>query len=787
MRSLDKKVLRELWEMRGQALAIAMVIASGVGTFVMSVATLESLQTSRVAFYAENRFADVFASLKRAPEGVQERIAAIPGVQAVDTRVVASVTLDVLDFPDPVTGRLISIDEDGGSLLNATMLRRGRMLDPLRADEVLASEGFAEAHGFEPGDRIDATINGRRQRLTIVGVALSPEYIYMIAPGTTFPDFARYGVLWMNREPLANAYDMDGAFNDVVLDLAEGAREEEVIEQLDLVLDRYGGLGAIGRDDQLSHRFLSEEFRQLRLMATLFPVIFLSVASFLINVVISRLVRTQREQVATLKAFGYSSFVVFLHFAKMIGLIVVLGVAIGIGIGLWLGSYMGQMYMAFYKLPYLRFMVPPWVVASSLLISLAAALSGAGYSVLQAVRQPPAQAMRPEAPAVYRQSFIERLGLRRFIAQPTRMILRHVERRPVKSAMTALGISFSVAILMTGLFFSDAVDVMVDVQFGLAQREDLAVSFVEPTSYGAYFELLALPGVHYGEPFRAVAVDLRNGHRSFRTAIQGREPGADLARLIDTDLNPVPVPEQGLVLTRYLAEVLGARAGDEITVQVREGARPLRQVALTALVNEYIGVSAYMDRVALNRMMREGNAISGVYLAIDPAYRDEIFATLDGMPRVAGVGEKEKSIQSFFESAGNQLLAWALINTFLAGSIAVGVVYNSARIALAERSRELASLRVLGFRRAEVSYILLGEMALLTLAAIPLGFAVGAGLCVYMVTAFSTDLFRIPVVIDPSTFSYAAGVVLVASVVSGLIVRRRIDRLDLVAVLKTRE
>lgn len=787
MRSLDKKALRELWHMKGQALAIAMVIGSGVGTFVMSVSTLESLRTSRVDFYLEYRFADVFASLKRAPEGVKDRIADIPGVQQVDTRVVANVALDVPDFPDPVTGRLISIDERHGALLNDVMLRRGRMLDPLRPDEVLAAEAFADAHGFVPGDRIAATINGRRQELTIVGVVMSPEFIYMIAPGATFPDFERYGVLWMNREPLANAYDMDGAFNDVAIALAEGARAPAVIERLDAILERYGGLGAVGRGEQISHRFLSEEFRQLRLMATVFPVIFLGVAAFLINVVISRLVRTQREQVATLKAFGYSSAEVFVHFAKLIAVIVLLGVAIGLGIGIWLGHLMGRMYMDFYALPYLRFMLPAWVVVGSAAISLAAALSGAAYSVLQAVRQPPAQAMRPEAPARYRQSLIERAGLQRFMAQPTRMILRHIERQPIKSAMTALGIAFSVAILMTGLFFSDAVEVMIDVQFGLAHREDLAVHFVEPTSYGAYFELLALPGVQYGEPFRAVPVDIRSGHRTFRTAIQGLEPGTDLVRLMNTELTTVPIPAEGLVLTSYLADILGLRAGDEVTVEVREGRRPLRRVTLTALVSEYVGVSAYMERRALNRMMREGNAISGVYLAIDAPYRDAIFETLDGMPRVAGVTDKEKSIEAFFETAGNQLLVWAMINTVLAGSIAVGVVYNGARIALAERSRELASLRVLGFRRAEVSYILLGEMALLTLVAIPVGFGIGVSLCIYMVQTFRTDLFRVPVVIDPSTFSYAAGVVLVASVVSGLIVRRRIDQLDLVAVLKTRE
>lgn len=780
-------MFRELWQMKGQAAAIAMVVAGGVGTFIMSLATLESLQTTRAAFYQEQRFADVFATLKRAPESVKERIADIPGVELVETRVVANVVLDIPDFADPVRGTLISIDERGGSLLNSTYLRSGRMIDPQRADEVLVSEAFAEAHGFTPGAEIAAIINGRRQELTIVGVALSPEHIYMIAPGGVFPDFERYGVLWMNREPLANAYDMDEAFNDVTLTLSAGASREAVIELLDEIVKPYGGFGAIGRDDQISHRFLSEEFRQLRLMATVFPVIFLGVASFLLNVVISRVVRAQREQVATLKAFGYTNLALMWHFTKLITLIVILGVTVGLGVGVWLTQTMTTLYMNIYKFPYLRFVVSPSVVASAAAISLAAALLGAAYSVYRAVSQPPAEAMRPEAPAMYRETLVERLGLKRLLAQPTRMILRHIERQPVKSTMTILGISFSVAILMAGLFFADAVNVMIQVQFGFAQREDLAVMFVEPTSYRAYYELLNLDGVEYGEPFRAVPVDLKKGHRSFRTAIQGLEPDSDLVRLIDTSLRPVAIPAEGLVLTRYLADVLGVQAGDLINVEVLEGSRPVRDLPVTALVSEYIGVAAYMERSALNRLMREGDAISGVYLATDEARLDDIYLQLEQMPRVAGSVNASNAIESFFETAGNQLLTWALINTFLAGSIAIGVVYNSARIALAERSRELASLRVLGFRRAEVSYILLGEIAVLTLVAIPVGFVIGHGLCAYMVDAFQTDLFRIPIIISPRTYSYSAGVVLIASVVSGLIVRRRVDHLDLVAVLKTRE
>jgi len=784
--TLDRKVLRELWEMRGQALAIAMVIAGGVATLVMSLSTLDSLQTTRSTFYRDYRFAEVFAQVKRAPDRVAGHIRAIPGVQRVQTRVVADVNLDIEGFADPATGRLVSLGREEARL-NDLYLREGRAVDPLREDEVVVSESFAEVHGFVPGDRLAAIINGRRKELTIVGIALSPEYIYAVRPGAVFPDFEAFGILWMAEEPLTNAYDMDGAFNDVSLTVTPGADVDEVIARLDDILDRYGGLGAYARGDQVSHRFLNEEFRQLEQMATIFPTIFLAVAAFLLNVVVGRLIRTQREEIATLKAFGYRNRDVAIHFSKLVTLIVLLGTVAGVAAGAWLGQGLAAMYMEFYRFPFLRYRISPRVVALGALVSLGASLAGTLYSVLQAARARPAQAMRPEPPARYRETMVERLGLKRLFSQPARMILRNLQRRPVKSLLSTVGIAMACAILMVGSFFSDALDYMIDVQYGLAQREDLAVVFIEPTSYRSRFDLASIPGVRHVEVFRSVPVRLRHAHRTYRTGIEGLRPAGDLRRLLDTELETFDVPDEGMILTDYLGQLLEVQPGDSLTVEVLEGNRAERRVTVAGLVKEYVGVGAYMRLESLNRLMEEGNSISGAWLAVDGARRHEVIAALEETPRVAGTVERTAAIDNFYETVGQQLLTFAFFNTLLAGSIAFGVVYNSARIALSERSRELASLRVLGFRRGEVSYILLGELGILTLVAIPLGFVIGRALCAYTIQGLQTDLFRVPLVVDPSTYSFAATVVASSAVISALIVRRRIDHLDLVGVLKTRE
>jgi putative ABC transport system permease protein len=787
MTALNHKLWRDLWEMKSQALAIALVIAGGVATFIMSLSTLESLKETRAAFYRDDRFAEVFASLKRAPDSLAERIGDIRGVDQVETRVVADVKIDLAGFADPVTGRLVSIPDDREPRLNRLYLRAGRIIEPGRDDEVIVSEAFTEAHGLHTGDALPVIVNGRRKDFRIVGIALSPEYIYQIAPGTVFPDFERYAILWMGRTPLATAYDMEGAFNDVVLTLQAGAHLDDVIDRLDALLAPYGGLGAYGRQDQLSHRFLSEEFRQLERLAWLFPAIFLGVAAFLLNVVVTRQVATQREQIAALKAFGYGNAAVGAHYTKLVVLIVLIGAAIGVAGGARLGSGLSAIYVEFYRFPFLRYQLSAGVIVASILISIGSALAGTLYAVRRAARLPPAQAMRPEPPTVYRATVVERLGVQRWLSQPSRMIVRHIERRPVKSLLSVVGIACSCAIMMVGRFQKDSIDYMVHVQFGLAQRDDLAVTFTEPTSAAALTELTQLPGVLYGEPLRTVPVRLKAGHRSYRTAIEGMQPHGDLQRLLDTDLRLITLPPEGIVLTDFLAGLLDVRPGDQLTVEALEGSRPVREVVVAGLVKQYIGVGAYMRLDALNRLMREGHAISGAALSADERALPFIFTALKEMPRVAGTIVRASAIRHFYKTMGETLLTFTFINTLLAATIAFGMVYNSARITLAERSRELASLRVLGLTRGEISFILLGELGLFTLAAIPLGFLIGRGLCAIIAQHLQTDLFRVPLVLETDTYGFAATVVLIAAACSGLIVRRKLDQLDLIGVLKTRE
>ena len=789
MKALDRKLLRDLWHMRGQVLAIAAVIMGGVATMVMSLSTYDSLATTRDRFYSEYRFAEVFASLKRAPEPVGERLAALPGVERVETRVKAGVKLEVEGFSDPITGQILSLPDQGEPLLNALHIKRGRLVQPWSTDEVVLSDTFADAHGFQPGDTLAAIINGKRKTLTVVGVAVSPEYVYQIAPGSMFPDFKRYGVLWMGRNALAAAYDMEGAFNQVSLTLARGASEQDVIDRVDAVLATYGGTGAYGRRDQFSNRFLSEELKQLQTMATIFPAIFLGVAAFLLNVVLGRLIALQRDQIATLKAFGYSYLAIGAHYVKLVLLMALLGVAAGVALGAWFGQGLSNVYMeTTFRFPYLDYRIDAGIVLIALAVATLAAVSGTLFSVARAVRLPPAEGMRPEMPVIYRTTLFERIGLQRWLAAPSRMILRHIGRWPLKALLTVLGIACACGLMMVGNYQKGAIDFMVDVQFRQASREDLALSFIDPTSGRALHELAALPGVDFVEGYRDVPAILRFEQYHHRAAIFGIQPEGQLHRSLDRTLKPVAVPPGGVVLTDHLAtNILHVKPGDLLTLEILEGNRPVRQVPVLGITQQYLGVSAYMQQDSLNTLMREGNTVSGAYLAVQPGTETELYAKLHERPRVLGLVANAAAIQSFYDTIGEFILFYNLVATLLAGAIGFGVVYNSARIALSERGRELASLRVLGFTRGEIAYILLGELALLTLAAIPVGFVVGVGLVGILVLAFESELYRLPLILTPENYAMGASVVVVSALLSGLLLWLRLGRLDLVAVLKTRE
>nr|WP_295469233.1 ABC transporter permease [Mesorhizobium sp.] len=787
MRTLDIKLFRDLIRLWAQALAIALVIAGGVATLILAVGSYRSLDETRAAYYERYRFADVFAAARRAPRTLVGQIAEIPGVAGVDARIVKLALLDIPNYSEPATGQVISLPEIGEPALNQLYMREGRAPEPGRVDEAVVNEGFAKAHGFTPGSRFSAILNGRKRELVVVGIALSPEFIYAVGPGDIMPDDRRFGIIWMSERALASVYDLDDAFSSVAVKLLRGASERDVIMRLDAILDRYGGRAAYGRKDQTSHAWLDHELDMLSNMSRTLPPIFLLVSAFLVNLTLTRLVALEREQIGLMKALGYRNVSIVTHYLKFVMVIAAIGIVIGAATGTWLGIRITNLFGDFFHFPFLVFTESPdlYVVAAAL--SLIAAAIGALRALREVVRLAPAVAMQPPAPPRFRRLLPADFTLDKFASQPTMMMLRNIMRHPVRSSFTMLGMALATAILVVSLFTRDTMEELIDVTFFLADRQDATVSFVEKRPQDVVMQIARLPGVLAAEPSREVPVRIRSGTIERRIVISGRPLNADLNRIIDADLRPVVLPDTGLALSSMLAQVLGVELGQSVEIDLLEGTRRTVSLPVTALIEDYFGIRGMMDADALARLMREAPTVNSVNVSLDGSARDMFYAAVKGMPVVSGLALQRVSLANFREAIALLVTTMAGIYTGLAAVIAFGVVYNSARISLSERARELASLRVLGFTRGEVLRILLLELAVLTLLAQPPGWVMGYGLAWIMQTNLAGELMRVRLVVEQPTYVFASAIVIAAAVLSALVVRRRINKLDLVTVLKTRD
>lgn len=787
MKPLNKKLLRDLWRWRTQLAAIALVIGAGVATYVMSASTAASLHTTRADFYRDTRFADVFAVLKRAPRELLGRVREIPGVGQVRDSIMGFANVRLPGFPEPVVGEVLSWPDGSQPSLNRLYLVQGRYPQAYSPDEVVISEQFASAHGITPGQRFSAVLHGHQVQLRVVGIVLSPEFIYQIQPGGVIPDFQRFVVIWMNRSQMETAYDMKGAFNSLALRLAPRTGEAQVISELDRLLHRYGGQGAYGRDLQTSNRYLTEEFRMLGIMAVIFPAIFFSVAAFLLHVVLGRLVETERGQIAILKACGYTDGQLFRHYLATVLTVALLALALGEAGGIWLGHGLSQLYMQFYRFPRLDFQLPTSIFVISGLVVFAVAATGAAAAIWRVTRLPPAVAMSAEAPASYRQSFVEALGLGRWLGLTGKMVLRNLQRRPLRAALTLLGLALACSVLMTGRFQKDAIDFMINVQFKLGAHEDLYVSFTEPADRKSMYELRGLPGVRAVEGRLTVPVDLSNANHHERSTVTGLPRVNRLRYLLNRDYQVIQVPGRGLLLSRYLAEELHVGPGDRLRVHVLDLTGRNYSLPVVGVVDDYVGTGVYMNLERLQAVLGQGPLVNAAMLRVDRPRIDEVYRELRSRPGVLAVHHRQEAIESLYHTLGDTLLLFSFFNTLLASTIAVGVVYNSARVALSERGRELASLRVLGMTHGEISVLLLSELAIMAGLGIGLGFVIGRGFCWIMANALQTEMFRVPVVIEPASYGFAGLVMITATLLSSLSVWHRLGKLNLADTLQVRE
>lgn len=786
MKAIHIKLFRDLWIMRGAVLTIGLVVAAGIAAFVTMRGTWMSLASSRDDYYAAERFGDVFAHIERAPATLAARITAIPGVARAYTRVVGGARIPLPALDEPAQALVVSIPPRDEPPLNGLALVAGRMPDSDRDDEILLLELFARAHKIQPGAHIKAVIEGRERDLRVAGIAMSPEFVLAVPNGASAPAPERFAVLWMPRAAAEAAFDMRGAFNDVVLELAHDANSDRVIAKLDEITHRYGGTGGYTRKRQLSNYFLAQDMQQLSTIATIAPIIFLGVAAFLLNVVLSRLVELDRPQIATLKAVGYSDYEVGLHYLQLTLIIALFGGVVGIAGGAWLGKGMTNLYTKFYRMPNLAYVLESRLAVTALCVSLVAGLVGAALSVRQVVLLPPAEAMRPAAPASYKRGLI--IGtLISWAAPSTRMVLREVARRPMRTLLGTIGVAASVGILVLGQFFSDAMAFLVDTYMQIAQRETMAVAFTTPVDVSAIHALHAIDGVRDVQWHHLISARVRSGHRERVVMLLGDPERHTLRPLLDDRGNEQTLRPNDVLFTETLAQVLHVKPGDVVDIEPLQGERTVKHVTMTGTLPELLGLWVHMPAATMHRLLGVSPTASEALLRVDRDKIESVQKTITDMPGVASVLRKELVINEFRKQSSESMGTFTAVLTLFAIVISVGVVYNNARVALSLRARELASLRVLGFTRSEIASILTGELAIQVCLGIPIGLVFGKQLARLMLAAGDPEAFRLPAMVSHHTYSFAALVTVCAAVGSAYLVRRKLNHLDLIEVLKTRE
>jgi len=787
MSPLDRKLLRDLWCMKGQAIAISVVIALGVMLLIMMDGLVNSLEETKKAYYERYRLADIFAPVKRAPDHLLAEIAKISGVTSVEGRVTGSALINLPEIQTPLRAQTISQPDIGTPRLNDIYLSAGRRINPNHKDEILLLEGFAKVHGLNPGDKLSATMNGSRRSFQIVGLAQSPEFLFSAPPGEFIPDDARFAVIWMSKSALAATYDMNGAFNEALLSVSLGSQLPEILAHIDRILASSGGIGAYGLHDHTSDRFIQEEINGLKLSSRGVPPLFLAVAAFLLNIVVSRMLQSEREQIGLLKAFGYSSFEIGTHYFKFILTIAIGGALLGCILGILSGRSMLIIYQIYYKFPFLLFQVDSSAFFIGIVISILAASAGGVFVLRQVFALTPATAMRPPAPADYSRAARLNNTLKSLLDQPTRMVIRQLTRRPARAIGAIAGISAGMALSIGMLSVLNSFDRTLDHNFNIIDRSDLTVSFNSALSDKILFELKSIDGVIEVEPFRNVAAIMRNGLEVYRGGVNGLVELPRLNRAVDKSFETIRIAKGGVILGAGLAQTLNIKTNDVLMVDVREGRRPVLRVPVIGIAETLIGSPAYMQLATLNRSLGEPGRISGAHLRIDSAKGPAIYQAIKNLPSVSGVSLKKEARLAFEKIIDSGAGAMRYVMAAIAGIITFGIVYNSARIAFAERARDLASLRVIGFTKNETAFVLLAELAIITLISLPLGSVLGYNLSFAISKGFSTDLYQIPTIFSSESFGFAGIAVLTAAAISGWLVKRDINQIDLVSSLKTRE
>lgn len=802
--TLHRKLLRELKSSGGLLLMITSILAIGIGCYVALRSVHRNLTEAQSRYYAQCRMADFTVEVKKAPLSAIAALGELPGVDGVRPRVQFYATVDLPSVAKPLNGLVLSLPDVRENVISDIVLRCGGYFTDRRQNEVIVNEAFARQHKIAPGHWIHLLLNNRRQELFVVGTAISSEFIYLVGPGTFTPDPEHFGVFYIKQTFADEVFDFDGAANQALCRLARGTggaaaqgdtiavppATREALRRAELLLAPYGVLSTSPLADQPSNRYVSNEIRQLETFGVVLPTIFLAVVMLVLNVLLTRLVEHQRVVTGTLKALGYGDARLALHFVEL-GLIVgLLGGLMGCTLGHYLAEYMTRMYRQFYQFPELPNRFHLGIHATAVLVGVVCAVVGCLRGCRAVLRLRPAEAMRAKPPVQGRAVLLERIGwFWRRLTPGWRMVLRDLMRTRMRTAAGVLAGALGAAVLVNTLMMAEAVQVLIDFQFRWILRSDLDLTLKDERGAATLDEAARLPGVDRAEPTLDVACTFRNGNRVKKGSITGILPDATLTIPRDRQARAIRVPATGLAMNRTLAEILGVQRGDTIEVQPTKGRRRAFRAPVAEIVDGYLGTSVYAEIHTLSRLVDEELAISSIQLATSgkPEETAALYRELKRLPGLQAVNARQDMIRNLEDTVVRTLWVSLGLLILFAGLVFFGSILNSSMVSLAEREREVATFRVLGYGPWEIGNILLRESLIVTLFGTLLGMPLGYLLTLLSVSINDNELFRIPVISSPLTWlgSFALAVVFTFS--AHLVVQRTIHRMNWLEALQAKE
>lgn len=790
MSTLRRKLIRDLKASRSTLASVIAIIAVGTGSFVGMGTTYRSLSESQSSYYRAYRFADFWVDVKKAPLSEVEAIRGWRGVDSVEGRVVFDVILDLPHQPRPLSGRLISVPpRDFDRTLNGLHIVRGGGFSDDRDEEVILSEAFAEANGLHVGDRVHAILNRKRQAFTVVGTAISPEYVYMVrGPGDLLPDAEHFGVMYIKQRYAREVLDFQDACNQVVGRAAPGVDVDALLDRIDRKLDPYGVIELVPRERNASHRFLSDEIAGQRVSSKIVPAIFLGIAALILNILMLRLAQRQRTTVGTLKAIGYGNRDLLAHF---LGFAIVVGVLGGLGgalLGNGMAAMLTQVFVKFYQFPSLEYRFHLDLAAIGFGISIAFAIAGTVRGARSVLKLHPAEAMRPNPPERGGRVAIEAAGfLWRRLSFRSQMAIRSVMRNRFRTATAVFSTAIAIAIVFMSLVLWDSFYYMVEYQFDLVSRSDVDLGMRDEGSVRAVYEARGLPGVQRAEPMLGIACDLRNGRFSRRLGVTGLSPDHQLTIPRRSNGEAIPIPSRGLVLAKKLADLLHARVGDPLELTPVRGRRDTRIVHVASIVDTFLGLDAYADIDYLSEVVGEARAVNAVQLAVDPSQMPALYREIKDLPNAQGMGVRADAKHNIMTTlVENSVFSIGILIGF-AGVIAFGSIVNNALIEIGDRVREVATLRVLGYDASAVSGIFFRQTAIIFLMGLTLSFPLGYAMVSGLSSAYDSELYRMPVVIRPVQVAYTVLASAAFVVFAQWVVERQVQRLDWQDALKAKE